>query len=77
LIEKNTSTTAMEFSRCAQAGRLPSEEPPAGGWSLKAQQRAAPHGADNVEVDVFQASPDIGRPSPCDGGHRRAGRLPE
>jgi hypothetical protein len=77
LIEKNTSTTAMEFSRCARAGRPPLEEPPADGRSLKTQQRAAPRGADNVEVDVFQASPDIGRPANKPPRHRRAERPPE
>jgi hypothetical protein len=50
------------------------EEPLAGERSLKAQQRAAPqderpgglppNDAGNVEADVFQASPDIGRPRP-------------
>jgi hypothetical protein len=48
------------------------EEPLAGERSLKAQQRATPNdespegfppnGAGNVEADIFQASPDIGRP---------------
>ena len=63
LIRKNTSTTAMEFSRCARAGCPPFEEPLADEWSLKAQQRAAPSGAGNVEVDVIPGEP----------GHRTAG----
>lgn len=56
-----------------RAGRSPAVRGTTrGGWSLKAQQRAAPrddrperlspNDAGNVEVDVFQASPDIGRP---------------
>jgi hypothetical protein len=55
----------MEFSRCARANCPPFEEPLAGERSLKAQQRAAPNGAGNVEVDVIPGEP----------GHRTAWRT--
>jgi hypothetical protein len=54
LIMKNTVFATMEFSRCARA--VPAWKKPAGGRSLKTQQRGTPRST------LFQASPSIGRP---------------